>query len=151
MGKGRWDPWSGMDDFRQQLERMVEEGRAALCRQSVVGYAWTPLADVFETLEALVIQVELPGVPSQHVLVEILDGDLVIRGERPRPRSPELEDQEPVFHLMERAHGFFARRFSLPPGVDGQAVTASLNEGVMVITVPKAGAKSSASFSVKIG
>lgn len=151
MGKGKWDPWRGMDDFRQQIERMLDEGRAEMCRQSAAGYVWTPLADVLETPEALVIQVELPGVSAQRVLVEILDGDLVIRGERPCPRSPEREEPEPVYHLMERAHGFFARRFSLPPGVDGQAVTACLNEGLMVITVPKAGAKSPASFSVKIG
>jgi len=151
MGKGKWDPWLGMDDFRQQVERMLDKGHTEICRQGAAGYVWTPLADVLETAEALIIQMELPGVSAQRVLVEIIDGDLVIRGERPCPRSPEQEEAEPAYHLMERAHGFFARRFSLPPGVDGQAVTACLNDGLMIITVPKLGAKSPASFSIKIG
>lgn len=150
MGKGKWDPWRGMDDFQHQVERMLDEGRAEMCRQHAAGYVWTPLADVFETPEALVIQVELPGVSAQRVLVEILDGDLVVRGERPCPRSPGQVDAEPEYHLMERAHGFFARRFPLPPGVDGQAVTACLNDGLLVVTVPKAVATSPASFSLRI-
>lgn len=151
MGKGKWKPWSGMDDFRDQVERMLEEGRAEVCRQSAAGYVWTPLADVFETLRAILIQVELPGVPAQRVIVEIVDGDLVVRGDRPCPRCPEQGEPEPVHHLIERAHGCFARRFVLPPGVDGQAVTACLAEGVLTITVPKADARPSGAFSVTIG
>jgi len=151
MGKGKWNPWRGMDDFRDQVERMLEEGRTEVCRHNAAGYVWTPLADVLETFQAIIIQVELPGVSEPQVLVEIIDGDLVVRGERPCPRGIEPGEAEPVYHLIERAHGCFARRFSLPPGVNGQAVTACLTEGMLTITVPKAGAKSFACFSVKIG
>ncbi|MGE4264699.1 MAG: Hsp20/alpha crystallin family protein [Desulfovibrio sp.] len=150
MGKGKWIPWSGLDEFREQVERMVEEGRAEVCRQNAAGYVWTPPADVFETARAIFIQVELPGVPAQRVIVEIVDGDLVVRGERPCPRCPEQGEPEPVHHLIERAHGCFARRFSLPPGADGQAVTACLAEGVLTITVPKAEARPSGNFSVTV-
>lgn len=151
MGKGKWNPWRGMDDFRGQVERMLEESQADMCRKNATGYVWTPLADVFETSQAIVVQVELPGVSEAQVIVEIVDHDLVVRGERPCPRCQESGEAESVYHLIERAHGCFARRFSLPPGVNGQGITACLAEGVLTITVPKVGAKPFACFSVKIG
>ncbi|MHC1751951.1 Hsp20/alpha crystallin family protein [Humidesulfovibrio sp.] len=148
---GKRDAWLGMADFRQQIERMLDEGRAPQCGPCPAGYVWTPLADIQETLQAVIIQLELPGVPVQSVLVEIVDGDLVVRGERPCSRAPGQIDPDPVYHLMERAHGPFARRFALPPGVDGQAVTASLSDGLMTIVVPKGAPKRPSCFSVSIG
>lgn len=155
MGKGKWDPWRGMDDFRQQVERMLDEAQAGSCSALQAGYVWTPLADVLETPQAVIIQVELPDVTLEQVLVEIIDGDLVVRGERPCVRPSELGasdagEAEPVYHLLERAHGTFARRFPLPAGVDGLSVTARLLQGLLTITVPKVGAKSAARFRLTV-
>ncbi len=151
MGKGKWDPWSGMADFRQQVERMLDDDPAAPHRPGTGGYLWAPLADVLETAQAFIIQVELPGVAPEQVLVEVQDGDLVVRGERPCPRACVEGQQDPAYHMMERAYGLFARRFALPPGVDSSTITASLSQGLMTITVQKPGAKSSPRFSVPIG
>jgi HSP20 family protein len=141
MGKGKWTPWSGVDEFRHQVERLLEEGQAG-ARPRAGGYVWAPLADVRETSQAFIAQVELPGIKAEQVVVEIVDGDLVVRGERPYERGLEPGEQgpeaiEPVYHLIERAHGTFARRFPLPPGVDSESVTACLSEGLLTITVPK--------------
>lgn len=151
MGKGKRNPWHGADDFWQHVERMLDEGRGGMNPATATGYLWTPLADVLETPQAFIIQVELPGVTAEMLLVEIVDNDLVVRGERPCARSQEREEPEPAYHLMERAHGAFARRFPLPPGLDGQNVTARMIEGVLTISLPKARAKSPARFSLHIG
>ncbi|HWR03160.1 MAG TPA: Hsp20/alpha crystallin family protein [Humidesulfovibrio sp.] len=151
MGKGKCSPWSGMDEFRQQVERLLEEGKAGLAAQGG-GYVWTPLTDVRETALAIIAQVELPGIRAEQVVVEIVDGDLVVRGERPYERLEPAEDgqepAEPVYHLLERSHGTFARRFPLPPGVDGEAVTARLSDGLLTVTVPKGRARTSSRFSL---
>lgn len=149
MGKGKWDPWRGMDEFRQQVERVLDENPAGLSCASNGGYVWAPLADLLETQQAIIAQVELPGIKADQVLVEIVDGDLVVRGERPydRPAGSE-EPEEPAYHLMERAHGTFARRFPLPPGVNAEAVTASLVDGLLTVTVPKGRPKAPARFSL---
>lgn len=133
MGIGKWDPWGSMDEFRQQMERLFDEARGVQSPATACGYIWAPLADVLETPQAIIAQVELPGVRPEQVVVEILDGDLVVRGERPFER----DEPEPTYIMMERAHGTFARRFPLPPGVDGSAVRATLSEGLLTITVPK--------------
>lgn len=165
MGKGKWDPWRGMDEFRQHVERILDEGRAGLAPASACGYVWAPLADMLETAQAIIAQVELPGIKADQVLVEIVDGDLVVRGERPCERSAACGDSElanpsspasqpdlsdPTYHLMERAHGIFARRFPLPPGMDAKNTTARLADGLLTITVPKGSAKMPARFSLVV-
>lgn len=152
MGKGKCSPWSGMDEFRQQVERLLEEGQAGLTAQGA-GYVWAPLTDVRETAQAIIAQVELPGIKAEQIVVEIVDGDLVVRGERPYDRCSEpgedgQEPAEPVYHLLERSHGTFARRFPLPPGVDGEAVTARLSDGLLTVTVPKGRPGTSSRFSL---
>jgi HSP20 family protein len=95
-----------------------------------------PLADITETAQALVVRIELPGVAPDQVLVEIADGALVVRGER-LPDSVGREDADTAYHLMERAHGAFARRFALPEDADGEAISAVLREGLLTVSVPK--------------
>lgn len=135
MGKGQWVQWRGMDEFREQMDRLLDAARQELRRSgaSCVGYVWVPPADVLETAQALVARIELPGVAQENLVVEVADGALVVRGERP----PDREEAETAYHLMERAHGAFARRFPLPDDADGEGISAVLREGLLVITVPK--------------
>ncbi len=138
MGKGQWIQWRGVDEFREQMDRMLDVASQGptLSGASCSGYVWTPLADITETAQALVVRIELPSVAPEQVLVEVADGALVVRGERP-PDCVPREDADTVYHLMERAHGPFARRFPLPEDADGEGISATLREGLLAITVPK--------------
>jgi len=136
-----------MDEFREQMDRFFDEARNAQNQGGSLGYAWAPLADMLETPLAIIAQVELPGVPPELVVVEVVSGDLVVRGERPCERG----EPEPAYLLMERGHGTFARRFPLPPGVDSAAISATLSEGLLTVTVPKGKAHASSSFRILAG
>lgn len=135
MGKGQWIQWRGTDEFREQMDRMLEAARQEPSQSGALGtgYVWVPLADVIETAQAFLARLELPGVAPEQVLVELAEGALIVRGERP----PEHEEADTAYHLMERAHGTFARRFPLPADADGEGISAVLREGVLTITVPK--------------
>ncbi|MHC1701060.1 MAG: Hsp20/alpha crystallin family protein [Humidesulfovibrio sp.] len=135
MGKSQWIQWRGMDEFREQMDRMLDAARQepACFGAANSGYVWVPLADITETAQALVARIELPGVALEQVLVELADGALVVRGERP----PEREEADTAYHLMERAHGAFARRFPLPEDADAEGISAVLHEGLLTVTVPK--------------
>ncbi len=135
MGKSQWDRWRGVGEFRERMDRLLEEAMRDMVSEmpSGPGFVWVPLADVFETATALVARVELPGVSSESLVVEAADGELVVRGERPL----DAEAQDSAYHLMERSHGPFARRFPLPQDADPSAITAVLAEGVLTVTVPK--------------
>lgn len=149
MGYGKWDPWRGLDEVRSHLERLADEGRTRLDPESC-GYIWAPLADMLETSQSIIVQVELPGITADQILVEIVDGDLLVRGERPCERPAGTDEQEPTHHLIERAHGIFARRFPLPPGIAADGITARLKDGLLTIVVPKGRAKAPYKFSLVV-
>jgi len=135
MAKLTWSPWPGQTDMKDELERAAAalKGRA-LSVVSEKAYFWAPAADVWETQDAFVIAVELPGVEREAVVVEVKTRTLWVYGERP---VAKIREGEGVYHSLERAYGPFARRFTLPKGVDRSAARAVFKNGVLEITVPK--------------
>ncbi|KAA8539651.1 hypothetical protein F0562_026343 [Nyssa sinensis] len=87
-----------------------------------------------ETPEAHIFRAELPGLRKDEVKVEVEDcGVLQISGERNR----EQEEKNDKWHRVERSCGKFLRRFRLPENVKMDQVKASLENGVLTVTVPK--------------
>jgi HSP20 family molecular chaperone IbpA len=72
---------------------------------------WEAPVDVFESEDALIILIALPGVELDAISVTLSAGLLTVKGERPLPR--ELENAHIV--RMEIPHGRFERRIELPP------------------------------------
>ena len=95
--------------------------------------AFLPPADVTVSDGDMVVTMDLPGLKAEDLSIELLDGYLVVRGERTRP---ELADGTTLAH-GERAYGRFERRIKVPDGVDPDAITASMNDGVLSVIVPK--------------
>ncbi|MFE5339944.1 Hsp20/alpha crystallin family protein [Isoptericola sp. NPDC056578] len=91
-----------------------------------------PAADVYRDGEDLVARLDLPGVnPADDVTVEVEGRKLVVRGERKDQRSEESEGRR----ISEVRFGAFRRVVTLPKAVDGDAVTASYDAGVLTVTV----------------
>ena len=95
--------------------------------------AFLPAADVTVSDGDLVVTMDLPGFKAEDLSIELLDGYLVVRGERTRP---ELADGTTLAH-GERTYGRFERRIKVPEGVDPDAITASMTDGVLSVIVPK--------------
>ena len=72
---------------------------------------WEAPVDVFETDQALIILIALPGVELETIAVTLSAGVLTVKGERLLPR--ELDNASIV--RMEIPHGHFERRIELPP------------------------------------
>ncbi len=98
------------------------------------GPGFTPDVDVHETQGAHVVQCDLPGVARADVRVRLEGARLVIEGER--KASPPAEART---RSLERGVGTFRREFLLPPDVDAEGVSASLEDGVLLVTVPRVG------------
>ncbi|XP_010915174.1 17.1 kDa class II heat shock protein [Elaeis guineensis] len=94
--------------------------------------ASTP-ADVKELPGALLFQIDVPGVKSEEIKVQVEDDRLlVVSGERKRP-----EDKEGKYLRMERRMGKFMRKFPLPQNANLDAISAVSQDGVVTITVEK--------------
>jgi HSP20 family protein len=107
--------------------------------------AW-PATNAFETKDTFVVKAEVPGLAEGDVSVSIEDDALVLRGER-KATVPEGYR----VHLRERASVAFARRIPLPTRVDADAVTATLHDGVLTVTLPKAREALPRQIAVKAG
>ncbi|GFZ13218.1 HSP20-like chaperones superfamily protein [Actinidia rufa] len=87
-----------------------------------------------ETQEAHVFKADLPGLRKEEVKVEIEDDRVLqISGKR----NVEKEDKSDTWHRMERSTGEFIRRFRLPENAKVDGVRASMENGVLTVTVPK--------------
>lgn len=114
-----------------------------MAQSSSADVAWAPSVDVCEMEDAILVRVEAPGVPSEHMRVALLDNVLKIecRKERPNFTGKLLPDEErPIrFICLERTFGGFT--FSLPLKwlIDAQNISARLADGVLQIRLPKNG------------
>lgn len=86
-----------------------------------------------ETPEAHVLKADVAGLKKEEVKVEVEDGSLQIRGERSMGR----EDMNDAMHRVEYRSGKFMRSFTLPANAKMDQVRASLENGVLTVTVPK--------------
>ena len=93
--------------------------------------AWVS-SDIYETEEALVLVMDVPGLRSEDVEVLVEDRVLKISGARARP-TPEDATQ----HRRERRFGSFSRSFRLGTALDPADTVAGVEEGVLTVTVPK--------------
>ena len=94
---------------------------------------WLPATDVSETPEAVTLRLEVPGLSRDQIKIAIENTVLTVRGEKRQETSSESEK----FRRTERSFGSFERSFSLPAYVDSGRVQASLQDGVLSITLPR--------------
>src|SRR5215813_1422295 len=94
---------------------------------------WQPRVDMCETSEAIIVEVELPGVRREDVRIEVEGDTLHISGER-RANS---ERQERNYYRLERSYGRFERQLRLPGSVVREAIRAEFDAGILIITLPK--------------
>ena len=144
------DTFRTLDLLNRRIDRTLEAwvrspGTAAELQRRRGASPW-PATNVFETKDAFVVKADVPGLAEADVSLSVEDDVLVLRGER-KSRVPEGYK----VHLRERAPVAFTRKLPLPAHVDVEAVGASLREGVLTITLPKAKEALPRQIAVKAG
>lgn len=95
---------------------------------------WGFLAsECWETAQAVIVRIELPGMRQQDIDVSFSRGRLRLRGEKRYSHGPDARH----YHLMERAFGRFERSIALPAKVDADGAEVSYQQGVVTVIVPK--------------
>ncbi|KAG1330666.1 18.1 kDa class I heat shock protein [Cocos nucifera] len=137
-----WDPFQG---FPFDAFRSLSESRPTFVSETSA-FANTRI-DWKETPEAHVFKADLPGVKREEVKVEVEEGGVLqISGER----SKEKEEKNDKWHRVERSSGKFLRRFRLPENAKVDQVKASMENGVLTVTVPKEEVKKPEVTSIEI-
>jgi len=126
----RWDPFAELDRFHRQLGSFLDDFRMP----DLLGdglRAFTPLADVEETTDAYLVEIELPGVKRDDVDIEVAGRRVTVHGER------KEKERVGFLRTRERTVGRFHYEVTLPGDVDEDHVDASLDEGVLTVRLPK--------------
>jgi len=91
-----------------------------------------PRADVLETRDAFLVQVDLPAVREEDVDVTVEKNVLTVRG---TASEVDSEGLEPVYE--EFGTGRFERTFRLSEGIDTDKIEARHSDGLLTLVLPK--------------
>ncbi|BCZ85169.1 heat-shock protein [Paraburkholderia terrae] len=115
---------------------VTQRDQAALARregeQSARRMTITPAVDIFEDGQAVTLWADLPGVTRDKLDVRVHDGNLSIEAEAVVPTPAHLRLQH-----AEVREPRFARTFTLAPDFDTSKIEASLQDGVLKLTIPR--------------
>ena len=115
--------------LRRELDRLFGDWERA---PSFAGPS-TPTVSVADTGEALTLRAELPGLGEKDVEVSVTANALTIKAAR-KVQAPEGY----TAHRAERQGFSFTQSYELPARIDPDKVQASLKQGVLTLTLPKA-------------
>jgi len=124
-----------LDLLQRRIDHVFDDWGSAIAGERArrpVRSAWPPV-NAFETKEAFVYRAEVPGLGEADVSVHVEDDALVLRGERKADVPAGYE-----VRLRERAPIAFVRKLPLPGRIDADGVTATMKDGVLTVTLPKA-------------
>lgn len=133
-------PLNGVFSRMATLNRAMEDviGRADDAAFSGASY-WTPNMDAWETEQAFVVQLDLPGLTRDQVEVNFDRNALTIRGTRAATIPPVEKGEMRVF-FAERSPGAFSRTLRFPQYVEASKIEAAFSDGVLTVTIPKSDA-----------
>jgi HSP20 family protein len=122
----KWTPFRELDLMERRMRRMLED----------VGFGpiTMPAADIYETPEEFVVELEVPGFEEEDLGLEVTDHTLTVKGKA----KAEQEKKDKTFLLHERLEHAFERRFQLPEDANTEKLVATFDSGVLAIHAPKA-------------
>jgi HSP20 family molecular chaperone IbpA len=94
---------------------------------------FSPRADVYETADSIVVVADVPGVAESSIDITLEKNVLTIQG---RTEKPKREGYK--LNYGEYEEGDYERSFALSEGVDKEGIEATVRDGVLRLTLPKA-------------
>ena len=121
-------PWSLVDGMDTLSSEMWDSWRPFILDSSLV-----PRTDIYEEKDQLVMKTELPGIDKK-------DLDITLEGDRLTVKAEKKEEvkEEATHHTRERYYGRYFRSVALPYPIKEDEVSATFDNGVLELRLPKA-------------
>jgi len=116
----------------QALEVQEKKELVAKGEKTIPARYYIPHTDIYETDDALMVVMEVPGVDRSDIDVKVENDELRVEA---RIDFSKYEGMEPLY--TEYNIGHFARSFSLSHMIDQQTIGATLSDGVLTLTLKK--------------
>lgn len=114
---------------KRELEKTEKKGEEPTVRARI----FSPIADIYETNDALTVNLEMPGVEKSNVDIRVEGDVLSVEG---RIDLSKYEGLQPLY--TEYNIGHYSRSFRLSNRIDQNKIGAEMNNGVLSLTLPKA-------------
>jgi HSP20 family protein len=139
----RGDPFQAMEDVYDRMGQLMQGFFGETGLPGTTGGRWTALADIEETDDAFIVDVDLPGVRPEDVNLELRNNELRVSG--------EIREKERVGILRRQTRpiGEFDYVVALPGDIDPDKVDASLSDGVLSIRLGKSAASQARRINIK--
>lgn len=125
----RYEPWNFVTRLHRDLDQLLADSPANTRATTVI-----PRVDVQDEAQRYVLQADLPGVQPADIEVTTDEGVLTLRAER---RAAAAETSDSSVTRIERNHGVYQRRFTLPEDANLDAIDAKYAHGVLELVIPK--------------
>ena len=126
------DPFSTIMSLKDAVNQLLEDSFVASFNAARPTSMFP--VDVYETADAFVVKAFMPGLTPDHVNIDIERNTVTIHGE---PQLNEVKGFRTIW--SETKFGPFTRSFTVPMPVETDKVQAALENGVLTLTLPKAG------------
>lgn len=130
-----------LDELYRDMDTVVQH----LFGDDRVPVGFTPRTNVAESESQFEISMELPGLTTDDVQLEVEDGCLVVSGEH----KNETEAEGKTYHRVERRYGTFRRVVRIPDNVDQERIDANFQNGILTVTLPKSQEEKTRKITIK--
>ncbi|MFC1982255.1 Hsp20/alpha crystallin family protein [Chloroflexota bacterium] len=138
-----WSPFYRPLGLLEEIDELARDFWASW-QPGLLGTSLVPHTDMYEEKDQLVVKTELPGINEKNLEVT-LEGDvLTIKAEK-----KEEVTEDATHHTGERYYGKYVRSMSLPTHANGDKISATLNNGVLELRIPKAEAVKAKRIEIK--
>ena len=120
-------------DMQREMERTFRELWTKLSAEKPLEVAgWEPPTDIVETDEEIIVYVDVPGFSRDDIRVKVTEDSVEVRAERSAERRVEGK-----YLLRQRIHKSLFKLIKLPVKIRPEEAKAKLENGVLVIYLPK--------------
>jgi HSP20 family protein len=144
----KWNPFEDINVLQEQINDLFENNytrRPGAPRPPAGPHiTWAPPVEAWETEEAILLSVDIPGMTIESIDLIIEGEQLMVKGER-KP-SEEIRN----YKRREKMYGPFFRAFNLTTPIDKEKVAATYKNGVLEVTLPKSAAIKPKQIKIKV-
>lgn len=131
----KYQPFPEMVSLRQAMDRLFEDSIVRPSRLfGALGETGMPAVDVYQTENELVVKAATPGLKADDIKIDITRDTLTIQGESKAQEEVKRED----YLCKEMRYGSFSRSITLPSGLQTDKAEATVEDGTLTLTIPKA-------------
>jgi HSP20 family protein len=119
------------DEVDRLFSNLVAHPSVVGATRFVTGREFPPI-NLSEDTENVYAECELPGVLPEDLDIAVVGSELTVKGRRCEEAEPQA-----TYHRRERGVGSFTRVVQLASDIAAERVSASLRDGVLLVTLPK--------------